>query len=325
MSISFAQSDSSLDQIRNNIIFLVGIITFILIIIGFVVRTLSSAHGSVKSDKIIGNIKSNDSEERNQAIKDLSYSKWNIKIKSVTKLQNIINDNSLSIEIRKDAERALDTLKKELIRAHNAQFYDRVPIAKALLKINDSESRKAAVRILTYNLKYKNSGVRKEAIKEIAKIDEPESLTSLIYVFRDESHHNRALAIQKVLKRQNQAIEPLIISLSHTDSNIKLTSIKLLGKIGDDKAVKPLIKLLKDEDPKIRKRAAKALGSINNKIAIEPLEIAIEKETKKSNQKAMKKSLYKLMHTPKSNIEKNIHPFEKNNNQMSVQTKTKKK
>ncbi|MDR1818618.1 MAG: HEAT repeat domain-containing protein [Methanobrevibacter sp.] len=111
-------------------------------------------------------------------------------------------------------------------------------------------------------------------------------------------------------ERGTKAVDPLIDALlNNRNKDIKISSAKLLGIIGDNKAidpliktlknpnklvrreastslikmgnnaVEPLIKLLENEDWKIRGAASWALGSIGDKRAIEPLKNLLNDES----------------------------------------------
>ena len=66
-------------------------------------------------------------------------------------------------------------------------------------------------------------------------------------------------------------IDPIISCLSNKEPQIKIETIKLLGKIGNPYAVAPLIKCLDDDRPEIRALTAEALGKIGHPRAIELL------------------------------------------------------
>lgn len=73
----------------------------------------------------------------------------------------------------------------------------------------------------------------------------------------------------------NQAVDPLIVTLTDPEYKIRWRSAHALEKIGDKRAVKQLIVTLKDPEYNVRWQAADALGSIGDKQAIEPLKLVL--------------------------------------------------
>jgi HEAT repeat protein len=76
--------------------------------------------------------------------------------------------------------------------------------------------------------------------------------------------------------RSDKAIEPLILALKDSDSNVRKNAVEALGKIGSDKAIEPLILALKDSDYHVRRNVVEALGKIGSDKAIEPLILALK-------------------------------------------------
>ncbi|MDR2545670.1 MAG: HEAT repeat domain-containing protein [Methanobrevibacter sp.] len=76
----------------------------------------------------------------------------------------------------------------------------------------------------------------------------------------------------------NKAIDPLIKTLENPNKLVRREASTSLTKIGND-AVKPLIELLENEDWKIRGAASWALGIIGDKRAIEPLKNLLNDES----------------------------------------------
>jgi HEAT repeat protein len=91
--------------------------------------------------------------------------------------------------------------------------------------------------------------VRKDALKELSRIEERQAVESLISALRGHSEQERASSATK------------------------------LGKIGDPQAVLPLIEALADESEQVRACAAKALGEIRDRRAVEPLKNALKSGT----------------------------------------------
>ncbi|MBX2860508.1 MAG: HEAT repeat domain-containing protein [Vampirovibrio sp.] len=79
----------------------------------------------------------------------------------------------------------------------------------------------------------------------------------------------------------NRAMEPLMTLLNDKSENyrLRLAATESLGQLGDDHAVAPLVNLLNDEWEKslyIKESAAKALGMLGDIRALEPLIDALE-------------------------------------------------
>ncbi|NIM18313.1 MAG: hypothetical protein GTO45_40555 [Candidatus Aminicenantes bacterium] len=80
--------------------------------------------------------------------------------------------------------------------------------------------------------------------------------------------------LEKVLEITNdktKSINILISYLSNEKTYMKVTAIRTLAHIGDNRALKPLMALLDDENWVIRREAASALGMIGNKKSNEAL------------------------------------------------------
>jgi HEAT repeat protein len=66
----------------------------------------------------------------------------------------------------------------------------------------------------------------------------------------------------------NRALEPLIITLNESFSEIRIHSAYALGRIGNKKAVEPLVNSLKDKDCNVREAVVFALGVIGDARAL---------------------------------------------------------
>ncbi|GAA5819924.1 MAG: HEAT repeat domain-containing protei [Methanobrevibacter sp. CfCl-M3] len=79
-------------------------------------------------------------------------------------------------------------------------------------------------------------------------------------------------------KKGTEAVDPLIDTLlNNRNKDIKISSAKLLGIIGDNKAIDPLIKTLKNPNKLVRREASTSLTKIGND-AVEPLIKLLENE-----------------------------------------------
>ncbi|OQD58857.1 hypothetical protein MBBAR_7c00290 [Methanobrevibacter arboriphilus JCM 13429 = DSM 1125] len=86
----------------------------------------------------------------------------------------------------------------------------------------------------------------------------------------DEFVQEEALGLLEF--RSEESLDPLIevLSTKGTNKNIKMSSAKLLGIIGDEKAIDPLIATLKDNNKLVRREASTALSRMGDK-AVDPL------------------------------------------------------
>ncbi|MEA4957688.1 hypothetical protein SDC9_24006 [bioreactor metagenome] len=72
--------------------------------------------------------------------------------------------------------------------------------------------------------------------------------------------------------RSEESLDPLIevLSTKGINKNIKMSSAKLLGIIGDEKAIDPLIATLRDNNKLVRREASTSLSRMGDK-ALDPL------------------------------------------------------
>lgn len=77
---------------------------------------------------------------------------------------------------------------------------------------------------------------------------------------------------------QRQGIEKLTALLEHKDNNIRLLSVKALGRIQDPSSIDSIAKCLKDSDINVRIHAAFALGQMWNPASEAPLLEALKTE-----------------------------------------------
>lgn len=86
----------------------------------------------------------------------------------------------------------------------------------------------------------------------------------------DEFVQEEALGLLEI--RSEESLEPLIEALSTkgVNKNIKQSSAKLLGLIGDEKAIDTLIDTLRDNNKLVRREASTALSKMGDKV-VEPL------------------------------------------------------
>jgi HEAT repeats len=68
--------------------------------------------------------------------------------------------------------------------------------------------------------------------------------------------------LKDVKADRKRYIEPAIRSLSHSDHDLRLMAVQLLGKIGSEKDTAPVVALLADEEAIVVKAAAETLAEI---------------------------------------------------------------
>ena len=137
------------------------------------------------------------------------------------------------------------------------------------------------------------------------------TIQELIHDLNDDDEFVQEEAFGLLEIRAEESLEPLIEALSteSTNKNIKQSSARLLGIIGNenaidclidnlrdsnkfvrresstalskmgDKAVEPLINILNDDDWRVRGAAAWALGKIGDKSAVDSLKLLLDDES----------------------------------------------
>lgn len=98
------------------------------------------------------------------------------------------------------------------------------------------------------------------------------TIKELIQDLNDDDEFVREEAFGLLEIRSEESFEPLIEVLSEksTNKNIKQSSAKLLGVIGNEQAIDPLIATLRDNNKLVRREASTALSKMGDK-AVEPL------------------------------------------------------
>jgi hypothetical protein len=112
-------------------------------------------------------------------------------------------------------------------------------------------------------LKEGDDTVREWAAKALGERGDPKAIEPLIEAANENNFKVIKAAKEAILKFGDDAVEPLIHALKHTDVVIKMYAATLLGDIGNENAVGPLEGVLNDEDKHLRKSAEKSLKKIH--------------------------------------------------------------
>lgn len=123
-------------------------------------------------------------------------------------------------------------------------------------------------------LKNRDVSIRPLGVEILGNIGGDHSIEPLILAMKDDEL--RDLAQDALVKIGAPALELLINALENQDKEVRISTVQLLSKIGNEKAIKPLMNLLKDEDEDIRKVSAIAIGRIGDPSSLEPLILLLQ-------------------------------------------------
>ena len=113
-------------------------------------------------------------------------------------------------------------------------------------------------------LKYPDPVVRKEAIGEMAKINDPHAVKHLVAMLKDEDRSVRESATDALGDMKAEAaVKPLVGALRDPDPYVRAWADTALIKIGPA-SVLPLTEVLKDSDPYVPALSALALSQIKD-------------------------------------------------------------
>jgi HEAT repeat protein len=131
--------------------------------------------------------------------------------------------------------------------------------ANALVKIG-----KTSVEPLIAALKDESPIVRRNAVKALGGISDPNAVKPLVAALKDEDlivRGNAATALGQT--KDASAVQPLIYAMRDKSTIVRRNAAIAMGQIKDVSAVQPLIDALKDKDAIVRTNAATALGEID--------------------------------------------------------------
>lgn len=130
---------------------------------------------------------------------------------------------------------------------------------------------------------------RLQVVKELARMENPRTISYLIIALDDSSTHVQELSSQTIVRLGEPSVEPLLESLTSAKENARLAAIRILGMIWKF----PQITELGSEDTSIQYRATEVLGNLGDNRAVLPL-IATLKESNRELRKKAAQSLGKL-------------------------------
>jgi HEAT repeat protein len=148
----------------------------------------------------------------------------------------------------------------------------------------------------------KNVEERVQAVRELARLENPRIVDYLVSTLDDEDNNVVDIAVQALGRLGEPAVEPLqtavhlggqarqmafralsqiwklpdLARLGDSAPKARETAIGALSSLGDVRAVEPLIAVLKDGDEFVRTAAAEALGKLGDARAVEPLVAALK-------------------------------------------------
>ncbi|MDR0901136.1 MAG: HEAT repeat domain-containing protein [Methanobrevibacter sp.] len=119
-----------------------------------------------------------------------------------------------------------------------------------------------------------------EEARTLLEANPDKSVVPLIDALSNNKNKNIKISSAKVLGfiGDEKAIDPLIATLSNPNKLVRREASTALSKMGIS-AVDPLIAILDDDDWKVRGAAAWALGKIGDKKAIDPLNNLLDDES----------------------------------------------
>jgi HEAT repeat protein len=165
-----------------------------------------------------------------------------------------------------------NAVKPLIVALRDEDWQVRRAAAIALGRIGESQ----AVEPLIDVLKDEDKHVREAAAEALGKLGDPRTVKPLIDALKISD--TRQVALNQLVAKGNMAVEPLIAALVKGESDSHLSTIKILGEIGDVRSVEPLIADLRNEDRSVRKEAVLALGKIGDTRAVESIIAILDDE-----------------------------------------------
>ncbi|KKO19819.1 MAG: hypothetical protein DCC43_07735 [Candidatus Brocadia sp.] len=166
---------------------------------------------------------------------------------------------------------------KPLIEALKSDYPEvKIFAAKELVKLKDP----SVIDVLIQAISDTSEEVRAEAIQALGEIGDERAVKPLVHALDDESLNVREKAAKSLGKLgKREAGDALISALSkNTDLSIVCALIEALGQIGDPRAVEPLLMFLTHKESQIREYTAAALGKLRDSRAVDALIAALNDE-----------------------------------------------
>jgi len=159
------------------------------------------------------------------------------------KALDIINENWRDTKDAKEAvDRFIATLKDKGI-----SWRVRINAAKALKLFKDNRALKPLID--SFNNTDEVLEVRKQSAYTLTKFGGEQTVDAFIVSIQSDDIL-REFSVNQIVKLGEIAVEPLIALLDSSDSNIKISAMHALKKIGDIRAIEPLIACFKDSNEK---------------------------------------------------------------------------
>jgi HEAT repeat protein len=171
--------------------------------------------------------------------------------------------------LRRAALRAIGqtgTIEPRIIRQisdilSSADIATRIAAANALRLCGSRECIPALIEAFAYSVRGNDPDQQRDP-------DQPAAESPGAYGVRNEA----IAAVVEIVRRNPQAIEPLMAALGDQRDSVRMNAAKALGRIGNVRAVPGLIDLLRrDRDDYVRMAAAEALGLIGDPRAVPAL------------------------------------------------------
>jgi len=177
-------------------------------------------------------------------------------------------------KVRHAAEQATQEIQKRhrlaaplLAALHSQKRNIHIGAMFALGLLNDNR----AVEPLLVALQDLNVYIRWGVARLLGNIADQRAVMPLIATMRENENEVRQSALAALRKFGASTVTLLIPLLGDTDSNVRFSTVRLLGEIRNGEAVEALIVALSDPNDWVREAAVVALGSIGDRRALEPL------------------------------------------------------
>ena len=215
--------------------------------------------------------------------------------------------------VREESRRALRKFDRDIVRPYLVAAFAsddtavRIEIVRYLAELPDASSlqvliraigdepaifqiarasimamgEKGAIELLEQVLSHKEPSVREGAIKILRDIGTRQSAELVRTVFeRNVEEDSVRLVATRALRelRRHLSLDDLVTTARSSDERGKrVSAIKLLGVIGDERAFSTLVALLDDSDQFIRGRSVLALRDLGDSRAVESLQRMLDK------------------------------------------------
>jgi HEAT repeat protein len=154
-----------------------------------------------------------------------------------------------------------------------------------MLKDKNADARQSAVEALVKMgvlsidplisvLNHNHPNVRWSAAVALGKIGDAKAVEPLVAVLKDGDYHVRWSAAEALVKIGSPSVDPLIVALKNSRSDVRQLIVELFGKIGDIQAVEPLTAVLNDSNCGVRQSTAGVLDKLGWKSPTDAASVA---------------------------------------------------